>query len=435
MTTAKVEIPKKLIPVFTGEARYRGAYGGRGSGKTRAFAKMAAVRAYAYEQVRETGVILCAREFQNSLDESSMMEVKQAIESEPWLRPWFDIGESYIRTKSGRISFKFTGLRRNIDSIKSKARILICWIDEAEPVTAGAWKKLIPTVREDGSEIWITWNPEIENSATDQIFRKDAPPNSKIVEVNWEDNPWFPDVLRQEMERDRQRDPDKYLHVWQGGYESRTDARVFHNWRVDDFDTPDDARFYFGADWGYSIDPSVLVRCWLSESRSALYIDHEAYQVGCEIEALPALFAGDCPHRDDPDMSWSNAQGHPGIPGAYKWPIVADSARPETISFMRRKGFNIKPARKGKGSVEDGIEFLKSYDIIVHPRCKRTIDELRSYRWKVDRNTEDVLPVLEDKHNHVIDSLRYAIEAVRRAPDIPVLNFGGEKQLNWAEPR
>ncbi|MDE2078708.1 MAG: terminase large subunit, partial [Burkholderiales bacterium] len=154
------------------------------------------------------------------------------------------------------------------------------------------------------------------------------------------------------------------------------------------------AVFRYGADWGFSIDPSVLVRCWIDGKR--LYVDHEAYMVGCEIDALPSLF-----------MS---------VPDAEKWPIVADSARPETISYMRKHGFpKILPAIKGARSLEEGVEFLKSFDIVVHPRCKHLIDELTLYSYKTDPLTGLVIPQLEDKDNHVIDALRYACEGARRA--------------------
>ncbi|WP_220377826.1 PBSX family phage terminase large subunit, partial [Klebsiella pneumoniae] len=194
-----LQIPAKLVPVFATEGiRYRGAHGGRGSAKTRTFALMSAVKAYQAAESGLSGVILCAREFMNSLEESSMEEVKQAIRSVPWLDDYFDIGEKYIRTKNRNVSYVFCGLRHNLDSIKSKARILVAWVDEAESVSATAWKKLRPTVRENGSEIWVTWNPEKDGSATDKLFRKNPPKSSMIVEMNYSDNPWFPDVLEEE---------------------------------------------------------------------------------------------------------------------------------------------------------------------------------------------------------------------------------------------
>jgi phage terminase large subunit len=216
--TPQIELPEKLVPVFTGPARYRGAYGGRGSGKTRSFATMAAVRGLMYAQEGRSGIIVGAREYMNSLDESSMAEIKAAIASEPWLAASYEVGEKYIRTKDRRVEFDFVGLRHHLDSIKSKARILILWADEAEPITETAWGKTIPTVREHESEIWVTWNPERKQSATHKRFRESPPDDAKIVELNWRDNPWFPDVLERERLEDFVKRPDSYPHVWEGEF-------------------------------------------------------------------------------------------------------------------------------------------------------------------------------------------------------------------------
>jgi len=145
-----------------------------------------------------------------------MAEVKAAILADEFLSSWYEIGEKYIRTVCGRVEFKFAGLNRNIDSIKSKSRILLCWADEAEPITETAWAKLIPTVREDESEIWVTWNPESKRSATHKRFREDATGDMKIVELNWRDNPRFPAVLEAERLRDKAKRPDSYGHIWEG---------------------------------------------------------------------------------------------------------------------------------------------------------------------------------------------------------------------------
>lgn len=220
MTRLRIEIPPKLIDVFLGPAMYRGAYGGRGSGKTRTFAKMLAVRGRMFAEAGQTGLLVGAREYMNSLDESSMAEIKEAIKSEPWLKEFYDIGEKYIRTHDRRIEFDFVGLSRNLDSIKSKSRILILWADEAEPVSETAWGKLDPTVREAGSEIWATWNPEWSKSATHRRFRENKPPNSKIVEMNWRDNPWFPAELDIKRRHALETDPENYDHIWEGAFKT-----------------------------------------------------------------------------------------------------------------------------------------------------------------------------------------------------------------------
>ena len=173
---------------------------------------------------------------------------------------------------------------------------------------------------------------------------------------------------------------------------------MFRNWKVEEFDTPADAVFRFGADWGFAVDPTVLVRGYLKGR--TLYIDHEAYAVGCEVDKTPALFDK--------------------VPKSREYRITADSARPEVVSYMRRHGFpKIVPAIKGQGSIEDGIAFLQSFDIVVHPRCENVIRELGAYSYKIDKMTDEILPVLDDKDNHTIDALRYALEGLRRAGVAP----------------
>ena len=227
MATVRVEIPQKLIPVFDGEADVRGSFGGRGSAKTRTFAKMSALRAYMWAKAGRNGIILCGRQFQNSLDDSSLEEVRQAILDEPWLADHFDIGEKYIRTRDGRVEYKFTGLDRNISSVKSKSRILLCWVDEAEQVSESAWVVLIPTIREEDSELWVTWNPERKGSATDKRFRSSNDPRYKICEMNWRDNDKFPAKLERDRQRDMEERPDLYEHIWEGGYKTFVEGAYF----------------------------------------------------------------------------------------------------------------------------------------------------------------------------------------------------------------
>jgi len=396
-----IQIPDAFDFLFDErEARYRAAYGGRGSAKSHSFAMALVIRA------RQRPLrILCAREIQKSIRDSVKRLLDDKIEAAGFRR-FFSSTDTEIRGANGSL-FLFAGLRTNADAVKSTEGIDIAWVEEANKVSQRSLDLLIPTIRKPGSEIWFTWNPEYETDPVDAMFRgKTGPPPRSIVrQANWDSNPWFPEVLREDMEWDRRRDPEKYAHIWLGDYLRNSEARVFHNWRVEAFDTPADARFLFGADWGFSVDPTVLVRSFIGRLENGraiadpkgrtLFVDREAYKVGCSIDRTPALFDT--------------------LPGSRRWPITADSARPETIDYMQRHGFgNVRPAAKGPGSVEDGIEFLKSYDILVHPDCRHTSDELTYYSWKVDDQTGDVLPVLADKHNHVIDALRYAVEGIRR---------------------
>ncbi len=231
MTAVSIQLPEKLIPVFDGNADVRGAYGGRGSGKTRSFAKMAAVKGYQYGKAGIKGIILCARQFMNSLEDSSLEELKRAIEEEPWLLDYYEIGDRYVKSKDGRIQFTFAGLDRNIASIKSKGRLLLVWVDEAEPVSDEAWVDLIPTLREEGddwhAELWVTWNPKRKGSATDKRFKLVQDPRHKIIELNWKDNPKFPAVLERTRQADLRDRPEQYAHIWEGDYASVVEGAYF----------------------------------------------------------------------------------------------------------------------------------------------------------------------------------------------------------------
>lgn len=395
MTTAQIQIPLKLIPVFVAEnVRYRGAYGGRGSAKTRSFALMTAIKGYQFAEAGVSGVILCAREFMNSLADSSMEEVKQAIRSVDWLADYYDIGQNYIRTKNGLVSYVFCGLRHNLDSIKSKARILLCWVDEAENVSEIAWRKLTPTVRETNSEIWVTWNPETEGSPTDVRFRQKPPENAVIVEMNYNDNPFFPDVLEQERLNDLARlDYASYAWIWEGAYLENSDKQVLSGrYVVEEFDDnlhKQADRLLFGADFGFANDPNTLIRSFILND--CLYIEYEACGVNIELDEMPTFYDS--------------------VPEARKWPIKGDCSRPETISHIKRKGFNISAAKKWQGSVEDGIAYLRGFKkIIIHPRCKHTAEEARLYSYKTDRMTGEVLPIIIDANNHCWDAVRYSLD-------------------------
>lgn len=222
MTSLAIKLPPKLIPVFAGPADVRWARGGRGSAKTRSFAKMIAVRGRMYGEAGISGQLLCARQFMNSLDDSSLEECKRAIEDEPWLAEYYDVGDKYIRSVDGLIWFSFAGLDRNINSVKSKGRILICWVDESEPVTEAAWQILEPTLREEGedwnAELWVTWNPARKNAPVETRYANSVNPLVKGCTINWRDNPKFPAKLERQRLRDLEERPDQYPHIWDGEF-------------------------------------------------------------------------------------------------------------------------------------------------------------------------------------------------------------------------
>ena len=388
--TLQLKTPEWALPLLEA-SRYKGAWGGRGSGKSHMFAEMM-LEEHIMNQAQSS---VCVREIQKSLNQSVKRLLEMKIQ-EMNAGAYFEVQDAVIKSKKADGRIIFQGMQNHTaDSIKSLEGYDRAWVEEAQSLSQTSLDLLRPTIRKPGSELWFTWNPRQASDPVDLLLRGPTPPkDANVIKVNYADNPWFPGVLKDEMEYDKRRDPDKYRHVWRGEYLQNSESRVFRNWRIEDFDAPPDAIHRLGADWGFSVDPTTLVRCHIIGR--TLYIDHEAYMVGCEIVNTPELFMQ--------------------VPEAEKWPIVADSARPETISHMRRNGFpKIMTAVKGPRSVEEGIEFLKNYTIVVHPRCTHTIDELTLYSYKTDPLTGKILPVLEDKKNHVIDALRYACEAVRRA--------------------
>ena len=388
MSALTIETPEVFEPLLA-PARYKGAWGGRGSGKSHFFAELAVE-----ESIRRKVDIVCLREVQKSLKFSVKKLIESKIEALN-AGAYFEVQQEQIKSKHGG-NIIFQGMQDHTsDSIKSLEGFGIAWFEEAQSASQRSLDLLRPTIRAPGSELWFSWNPNQATDPIDALLRSDdPPPGAVIVRANYADNPWLPVELLVEMEYDRKRDPEKYAHIWLGEYQRNSEARVFKNWRIEEFTRPAGTVHRLGADWGFSVDPSVLVRCDIEGN--ALYVDYEAYQIGCEIVNLPELF-----------MS---------VPDAEKYQITADSARPETISYMQKHGFpRIHPAVKGAKSLEEGVEFLRSFDIIVHPRCTHTIDELTMYSYKRDPLTNIVVPILEDKNNHVIDSLRYACEGARRA--------------------
>jgi len=386
----------KIKNLWRSKKRYKVAYGGRGSGKSYGVAQRFMVFALQMPDAR----ILCTKETQNSLSDSALAILKRVIHDS-------DLDCMFQPTKHGLkcingAEFIFRGLQHP-DRIKSLDGISHCWVEEGQKISQEAWDILIPTIREDGSEIWVTFNPDLEDDPAFNNFVLNTRDDVEIELINYQDNPKFPEVLKNEMEYDKANDYDKYLHVWEGHCRTYSDAQVFFGkWRVENYDTPKDVNYYFGADWGFSQDPTTLVRCYIKDR--CLYIDREAYGIGVDIDKTPELF---------------NV-----VPEAVKWPITADSARPETISYMQRHGYpKMRSAKKGAGSIEDGIAFLRSFkEIVVHERCKHVADEMKLYSYKTDKLTGEITPNIEDKHNHMIDALRYAVEMIMRQAKVPTIS-------------
>jgi phage terminase large subunit len=385
----RIEVPSKFIPIFQPGPQFKVLHGGRGSAKSHTVAKKLVLDAYSGRER-----ILCTREFQTSIADSVHKLVTDQIEGMK-LRPWFDVTKSSIRCVLTGSEFLFKGLRHNIEEIKSTEGITKTWIEEARSASRNSLDVLFPTIfRTPGAECYITFNPE---EATDPVyadFVEKRDPTALVIQGNWRDNRWFPEGLEMQRQRAiRLGDEDAYDWIWEGRLRKLSAAAIFRKKvSFETFEPPEVVdRFYYGIDWGFADDPTVLIRCYIVDE--VLYIDREVFGYGVELDDLPALFST--------------------IPGYRDWPIKADNSRPETISHVARKGgMAITAARKWQGSVEDGIEHLRSYRrIVIHEtRCPNMAEEARLYSYKTDRISGAILPIVNDAHNHGWDAVRYALD-------------------------
>lgn len=418
----EVELPHAVLAVFADDegnwlsARYRIMYGGRGGGKSegvaRVFLQLARLEENRDPVTNECkGVgFLCTRMFQNSITDSVYRTLEDAAFA-MGIHDEFEWQKTTVIHKRTRSWFIFKGLQRDINSIKSLKGVKWCWVEEAEPVPEHTWRVLRATLRiEDGGFV-ITFNPDDPDGATYNMFVKRPPPGAIVKLINWWDNPFFPKVLNDEREIDFHRamhgengegdaaELAAYQWVWEGKPRRITDAVIFRR-KVEVgqvFDDPPGVRPLYGADWGFSDDPATLLRCYIDEPSNTLFISHEMFAFRCDLNDLGA--------------KWEE------LPDVRKWPIKGDNSRPETISHMRNEGFDVTAAEKWPGSVEDGVEFLKSFTrIVVHQRCPHTAREFRLYSYKVDPKQVDdrghpvILPEIVDRHNHAIDAIRYSLD-------------------------
>lgn len=390
----EIATPRWALPLLP-PCRYKGAKGGRGSGKSHFLAELLVEEHVANPDQQS----VCIREIQKSLKFSAKKLIESKIRA-LGVSHLFDITLTEIRRIGAEGLIIFQGMQdHTADSIKSLEGFDRAWVEEAQSLSHRSLELLRPTIRNPGSQIWFSWNPDQRTDAVDQFMCSEEAandPNFCVIHVNLFDNPFRPQVLVDEMERDRAAALDTFGHVWLGEYRDRTDAQIFAGkYRIGALEwSPEWSGPYHGLDWGFSQDPTAAVRCWITQD-NVLYVDAECGKVGLEIDDTPMYLKT-------------------GIPGIADFEVIADSARPESISYVRRKGIpRCVGAVKGKGSVEDGIDHVKSFSqIVVHPDCVETAEELRLYSYKIDKKSGQVMRDIVDKFNHYIDSLRYALEKV-----------------------
>jgi phage terminase large subunit len=393
--TVNIEIPEKLQFLFEPK-RYKVVYSGRGAGKSWSFARVLLIKA-----MEKPLRVLCTRELQKSIRESVHKILSKQIKM-LGLGNFFEIQRTVITGRNGS-EFIFDGLSGNINAIQSYEGINVCWVEEAQSISELSWEILIPTIREEGSEIWVSFNPNQKDDPTYKMFVANPPPKDEatVARISWRDNKWFPEALRRHRKYLFSVDPETAAHVYEGETIQRSAAQVYKDkWVVEAFTPGEDwAGPYQGADWG-AVHPTTLIRSWVYDD--TLWIEYEVYCLGIDLDSLPDKFDK--------------------IPKARQYTTRADSARPETIRYMNNHGYPlIIAAQKWPGSVEDGIAHIRSYKrIVVHPRCEHTIDELRLYSYKVVQKTGDVLPDIVKLHDDCLDAVRYALAPLIKSQEFAI---------------
>lgn len=364
-------------------------YSGRSAAKSHSFA-----RAILYLGMIGRIRVVCGRQYQRSIDDSVKELLDNVITSNGLEGHYKSLRNSIAGANGTKITF--IGLERSLGSIKGLEGVDIFWIEEGQYLTQQALDIILPTLRRNkGAELWVSMNVDSEDDPSYTEFVTHQRPGSIVKKTSYMENPFLDEGTIEEAMWCLKRDPQKYNNIWLGEPNSRSDKVVFKNWRIGEVKKPPDDTYFYGLDFGYATDPSALIKCWVDEDNRKLYIVDEAYGYQIEIDDLPAFIRQ--------------------VPEAADNYIVADSSRPETISYLKRHDIYTTGSLKGPGSIMEGVEFIQNYDIIVAPHCKNTQYELSHYSFEVDKNTGLIKPKKpEDKDNHLMDALRYALERYRK---------------------
>jgi phage terminase large subunit len=390
-------VREQLVPaafqILFEPARRHILYGGRASGKSWSVARVLLVQAFE-RPLR----VLCCREFQSSVRESALRLLADQVQL-LGLSDHFTVRADSIIGRNGS-EFIFEGLRFNDSRLRSLEAVDVCWVEEGQSVSERSWETLGPTVlRKPGSRLIVTFNPMGREDPVHRRFVENPPPSTLVRKVSYLDNPYFSDESEAERQWLETVDPDAHRHVWLGFPRTVSDALILKGkYAVEEFAVnPAWAGPYHGLDYGFSRDPAAAVRCFVDDATRTLYVDAEFWQLGCDIDALPSAL-------------------ETAIPGISRHVVYADNARPESTSYLARNGIpGARSAEKWPGSVDDGISYLRAFSrIVIDPSCKHVIDEAGSYSFKTDRLTGVPLPDPEDRNNHLVDALRYALSPLIR---------------------
>ena len=388
--------PQQLLPhtpdwakPFFDPTRFKAVYSGRAGGKSHFFAELMLAKMVCDPSLQ----CVCIRRYRVSLTNSVLLLLKNKISDLKWEK-YFEVQQTQIKRKGGRGFITFIGMQdHNASSIKGFENFGIAWVDEAAEIDQYSLDLLIPTLRSEGAETWFSWNPDQSSDPVDAFFRQEPIPKNAIVRgISFRDNPFLTDTSREDEERDRLADPEKHEWIWLGGYNVKSDAVVFAGkWRIAEVNTAQWDGPYYGADWGFANDPTAVAEVWVSGQQ--IYISRESYAYRLETDRVAPRWKADLPNME-------------------RFVIRADNARPENISFVKRHGFSrLIACEKWPNCVEDGIDWLRSYEILVNPNCTNMQAELKRYRYKQNKGG-DVLAQVLDRDNHLVDSMRYALQSL-----------------------
>jgi phage terminase large subunit len=385
MKTVKFEIAAAFLPFIMEQKRYKVAYGGRGGGKSQNIIRL--LLALALEKPRR---ILNTRAVRYALRDSIYQLYTDLIHA--WqLERYFTFRNDFIEVFNGS-RLLFCGLNGGQShQIKSMEGIDICFVEEAEYVEEEAWLTLLPSIRKESSEIWISFNPQSTDSPVWRRFIEEERSAILRIYVCYKDNPWFPLSLRHEIAHDKKHWPERYQTIWLGKPQKNSEELVFgqHFHRETVSEPPPETPLFYGIDWGFADDPTALIACYIVDNK--LYIYKEVILYRAAVADLPAQLLAVIP------------------PYATAY---ADASRPELIAYCRQAGLRIKAAPKGAGSINKGLYYIKSLrTVLIDSECPQTFYEFSNYRYKRDKMTGHLIMTPEDKYNHTIDAIRYALTA------------------------
>lgn len=405
----QVAFPVKLQPVLTSKKRYIVLHGGRGSGKSWAVAQHLVLKA-----IQSPIRVLCTREIQKSIQDSVLQLLADTIDR-LGLRPFFDVQKTQILGKNGS-RFLFEGLRSNVTKIKSIEGVNLVWVEEAEAVTHTSWETLVPSIRTPGSQIIVTFNPNDELDDTYRRFITEPPPDSLVIQINWRDNPWFPDVLEKERLHLKAMNTELYEHVWEGNCYSNKDgsyyAKIINPHQCLDFET--DPKLPVHTAWDLGVSDSTAIWFFQYSPGGQMRFVHSYEAHG---EGLQHYISYLHDWRDRNQIVYGK---HIAPHDIRVRELGTGKSRFETAQSMGIT-FDIAPQM----SLEDGIQAVRSmlpvcwFNSDMERGCLGGLRALRRYRKEFDevKGVYKQRP-LHDASSHYADAMRYA--AIGYTPPVSV---------------